>query len=331
MSKKFYSSNSIYGYPQPWKYTLGNRGAGKTYAEKLRLIRNFKKKGHQFVVLMRRSIDLDEAFDGFFNDIVADNPSYEITYKNNEGFIDGELAFYGLAIKNYMRIKRKSLPKVETIWFDEFLNEENDYLRNEFDKVKSIYQTIARGNGSRVRDLTMRFTANHASFRNPYFEGHGVRFDMSAKWMKGEDWVIESFHNEDAAREISESKSGKTLTEGKYGAMAQGSKFLLDSDAFIEKLPKNNRYLFTVKYDGDEFGVYEGSDYKYYISSKVVRDFRLKFVFSNSDYELDYIFIDSWRTSPVMQRLRLSYLNNKVFFTNQKCKAMWIEVMNYTE
>ena len=85
-----------------------------------------------------------------------------------------------IALRDYMRAKRKPRPKVRIIFFDEFLNEENDYLKNEIKAYLSVCDSIIR-NRDNVRCYLV---SNHISVLNPYFNYFGI-YQLGKRFTRG--------------------------------------------------------------------------------------------------------------------------------------------------
>lgn len=330
---KFYNGNKILGYNRPFNFIVGNRSAGKSYFWKRYVINRFLKTGEQFIYVRRYKDDIDGTIKGLFSDVSVEFPDHVIETGGGKITVDGDIAGTTIALSLAYKRKSSSFIDVKTIIYDEFLPENGRYLKNEWDTALNLYQTIARGGGRAIRDdVRFVFIANHVSLYNPYFRGLNVRIPDGAKYIKGKAYVIEIFTNEEVADEIKNSKVGSLLASGTYGAYAIGGKFLLDSDSFIKKMPAAVRLVIKIKYDGDVYGIYYGvQDGNYYISNKIIDVAAPTFVFSNQDHTLNYIYIDSWRESIILSKVREYYENGKVFFSNQGARGMFMDVMKYTQ
>ena len=326
----YYNGNQILGYSdRPFKFVVGNRSAGKSFFWKSYCIKKFLKSKHEFIYIRRFKNDFEDTLTTFFDDVKFKFPDVDFAVKKNKFYINGEYAGFAESISRVLKIKSSAYPNVMTIFFDEFLHEDGRYVKNEFSKVQSLYSTIARGEGKVIRDdVNFIFVANHVSFYNPYFKAMKVRITPDSKYIKGPNAIIEVFKNEGVTNEIINSKAGSFLSLGEYGESLMEGNFILDNNTFIRPLEKNARYRFTIKHDGIEYGIYKGNE-AYYVSSKVDPNCKSKYVFSNEDHELNYIFIESWRKASIFPQLKLYYENGGLFFTNSQCKKMFLEVMNY--
>lgn len=332
MARKYYDGSKVLSYGKEFIFSVGNRSAGKSFFWKVFSVKRFLNHGEQFLYVRRYDNELDSV-SGFFGDIQFVFPDVDFLVKGRKFYINGEYAGQAIALSLAYKVKSSTFVDVTTIFYDEFLPENNRYLKNEYNMALNLYQTVARGGGEMVRaGVRFVFVANHVSLYNPYFSGIGARIMPDSKYIKGDGWVVEIFQNDSVKDEILKLGGvSKLLLEGEYGQYANQGKFLLDNDAFIEKMEeKGSRYVLTIRYDGQEFGVYQFSDH-FHISSKVKKDFPYRYTFSNDDHRLDYVLISQWRNDPIMVQLKLFYENSKVLFTSQKAKNMFLEVLNYTD
>lgn len=328
----FYDNSKVLSFDKNIMIVLGNRSAGKSFCWKEWAVKRFLNGKGQFIYMRRYDNELDKV-STFFDDIAFKFPDIEFKVKGRTFYINDELAGYAVPLSMSYKLKSVSFVDITFIMFDEFLPENGRYLRDEFAKLQGFYQTVARGGGKAIRnDVYMSLIANHVSYINPYFQAMNVRIRGDEKYIRLNkfDTVIEIFSNEGIANEIKESKVGGFLTLGRYGDYAQEGLFLLDDNKFIEPLPKNSTYKLTIKYDGVEYGVYLRDDRSLHIG-RPDENFKIKFVFSNKDMSLNYRLISSWRTSTTMILMRECYEDGMLFFTSQSAKAMFLDIMKYSE
>lgn len=329
---EFYNNSKILSYNENIMYILGNRSAGKSFCWKEWAVKRFLNGKGQFMYIRRYDNDLDD-IDTFFNDIAFKFPNVDFRVKGRRLFINGNIGGYAIPLSIGQKKKSVSFVDVTFLFFDEFLPENGRYLKNEFSKLQGLYQTVARGGGKVIRDnVYMALVANHVSYANPYFQAMKIRIRGDEKYIhvKRMNSVVELFDNKQVADEVKKSKVGGFLSYGEYGEYAQGGNFLLDSKEFIEPLPSGSEYQLTIKYDGNEYGVYSRLDGLYHIG-KPRQNFRLQYAFSNKDLSLNYKLIDNWRNSMIMVNLKAYYEEGGLRFTNYSAKQMFTDIMKYTE
>ena len=64
----YYNYNRIRSYNAYWNFVISNRGGGKTYGFKEMCIKDFLKKGEQFIYVRRTKVELEDR-QTFFDDI----------------------------------------------------------------------------------------------------------------------------------------------------------------------------------------------------------------------------------------------------------------------
>lgn len=73
--------------------TVGNRGAGKTFDTKKKMVECFLKTGKQFIYVSRSKEELKRV-KTFFDDISGKFPNHEFKVHGKEFIIDGKIAGY---------------------------------------------------------------------------------------------------------------------------------------------------------------------------------------------------------------------------------------------
>ena len=155
-----------------------------------------------------------------------------IIYAKNslETFPIGEF----IALRDYMRAKRKPRPYVKIIFFDEFLNEENDYLPNEIKAYLSVCDSVIR-NRDNVRCYLV---SNHISVINPYFNYFGF-IQLGSRFTRGKhDSLLEFTDSEKFVEYRKSTKFGSSIDGTEYGEYAMQGKFLLDDMTNVSKVPE---------------------------------------------------------------------------------------------
>lgn len=109
-----------------FNFVIGNRSCGKSYGLKKHAIKQFLKKGHQFVYLRRYQSELDETAETYFDDVLANNEFPDIKMDYNAGMytINGVVAGYAMALTKAKDYKSIAFPKVYLIIYEEFLIED---------------------------------------------------------------------------------------------------------------------------------------------------------------------------------------------------------------
>lgn len=155
MKQKYYSLSAI-DKARPWDFALifGQKGNGKSYAVKKRLIEDYIAGRGEFVYLRRFH---DEAKTHLVAAQFADMPVSELTggeYEYIEAYQNGlyfsrsdapraEKIGYYMTLDREQKYAGVQLPKVTNIFFDEFFSRDY-YIHNEPYRLMCFISTIAR-------------------------------------------------------------------------------------------------------------------------------------------------------------------------------------------
>lgn len=314
----------------------GNRGSGKTFAFKTKLIRDFLNGKGKFAVLVRFQYEITDYENIFFKDIGPIKfPEYKMTSKMigkglfNELFLNDESCGYVIAINSADTIKKYSSTFVDVnqIWFDEFQSENNKYCPDEVNKFISIHTSIARGakNGGHIRYVPVYLTSNRVSTINPYYLNLDItnRIAPNAKIIKGDGWVLEISQLQEVADEISNSAFGKAFKDSKQINYSIGKKVLLDNNNFIEK-QKGEKYILTnLKYKNKEFGLWRMEKTGLlYCDTKPVSDVSTISIYNDDHTNSTWLLEDGQVFGGLMKK---SYELGIVRFESIECKNAFLQ------
>lgn len=234
----YYNCHDLLTYNRLYNMVMGVRGHGKTYCYTKKCIDiGLEQKKISFVVLVRYKEDIVSIKDDWWTIVEHLYPDYifysqrNIIYARNslESFPIGEY----VALKQYMRAKRKPRPNVRIIFFDEFLNEENDYLPNEINAFTSICDSIMR-NRDNVRCYLV---SNHISVLNPYFNYFGI-YQLGKRFTRGQhDSILEFTDSAEFIEFRKNTKFGQSIEGTEYGDYAMMGKFMLDDMTNVTNAP----------------------------------------------------------------------------------------------
>lgn len=234
----YYNPHDILTYNRLYNLVVGVRGHGKTYCyTKKCLDVGLEQKKISFVVLTRYKEDINAIKDSWWSIVEHLYPEYifysqrNIIYARNslETFPIGEF----IALRDYMRAKRKPRPNVRIIFFDEFLNEENDYLPNEINAFTNICDSVIR-NRDNVRCYLV---SNHISVINPYFNYFGF-YQLGKRFTRGQhDSILEFTDSAEFVEYRKTTKFGQSIAGTEYGDYAMLGRMLLDDMTNVSKLP----------------------------------------------------------------------------------------------
>ena len=267
----YYNFDRINSYNACFNFILTNRGYGKSYGAKERVIKRFKKYGEQFVYVRRYKTELKK-LSMFFDDIKEKFPNDKFAVIGNKFYMNKKVIGYAIALSTSLIEKSTPYPLVCTIIFDEFIVDKGHikYIPNEVDIFLELYSTIAR----KRNNVKVYFLANNISDVNPYF----IYFDITPK--KGERFtlakqgkiIIEKSEDDVFMEEMSQTDFGIIVSGTKYGDYAINNKSLRDTDTFIKKIPlKQCTPLYNILYKEQYIQVWlDKKDLLYYCNSKYV-------------------------------------------------------------
>ena len=317
-----------------------NRSAGKTTYFGRLCVNRFKEKGEKFVLIYRYNYELDDCADKFFKDLstLFFNGANMTSKRRASGifhelYIDDESCGYAVSLNSADQLKKYShlFSDVKRGIFDEFQSESNHYCSDEIRKFISLHTSIARGQGEHVRYVPIYMLANPVSIINPYYTELGIseRLKDDTKYLKGNGFVLEQGFVETASRAQQNSGFNKAFSKNNYVAYSSECVYLNDSKAFIEKPEsQKNRYLCTLKYNGNDFGIREYYEEGIiYVSDKVDKSFKLKIAVTTDDHEINYIMLK--RNSAYIDMLRFYFEKGCFRFSTLKCKEAVIKALSY--
>ena len=234
----YYNIHDLKTYNRLHNMIMGVRGHGKTYCLTNECIKlGLEVKDISFVVLVRYKEDIVNLKDGWWDIVAHLYPEYMFYSKRNIIYAKNNLETFPIgefiALRDYMRAKRKPRPKVRIIFFDEFLNEENDYLKNEIKAYLSVCDSVIR-NRDNVRCYLV---SNHISVLNPYFNYFGI-YQLGKRFTRGKhDSLLEFTDSKEFIEYRKGTKFGSSIEGTEYGEYAMQGKFLLDDTTNVSKLP----------------------------------------------------------------------------------------------
>lgn len=330
----FYNPNNLFSYDAIFSFCMGERGAGKTWAGKEKMIKLWTKKKKQSVYVRRTVTELDKVKDTLFNDIQKKYTDIEITVKGYQAFIDGECFCYFIPLSTSSQYKSASFPDVEFIFFDEYVLKKtghNDYIKNEMELLHELVFTVFR-----LRKPTVYLCSNAVSYVNPFFESFNIEPKPSDHFIKIKnkygyiDVVVELTQKSKYREVLKKSRYAMMLEGTSYGSYAIDNNTLEDTNDFIvKKKPSDFNYFRGAYRVGNKIisawsvrnadsGVWFGTD-KYDPNSKWKYT-----VYSKENYE-------GWRNIKIdrdnfnIKYIKKCFLDGKCYYEKQDVKKLFIE------
>ena len=223
-----------------------NRTGGKTTYFSRMLVNRFIKQKKKFCLLYRYKYELDDIADKFFKDIKslffvgwdmetkvrAKGVFHELYLVHSQNVEHKVNCGYAIPLNSADQIKKYShlFSDVDSILFDEFQSETNNYCPDEITKFLSVHTSIARGQGKQKRYVPVYMLGNDVTLLNPYFVELGItdRINDDTKFLKGDGFVLEHGFIESASIAQSESGIFRAFKSHKYASYASQNVYLHD-------------------------------------------------------------------------------------------------------
>ena len=309
---------------------LSNRGGGKTFHMTRWGIDDFKKSKRQCVWVRRYQTEIDEMLlNGKFFDAVREYyPNDELTIDGNLGKVNGEVAFYFIALSTSRQLKSNNYPFVNKIVFDEFIIDKGRvaYLKNEVEVFLDLYETVARTRDN-VRAVLL---ANSITIVNPYFLFWNIKPDTEKRFTVSGQVCVELFTDADFVAAKQKSRFGQLVKGTRYSAYAIDNKWLLDTDTFIEQKTKDAEFMLGMKYNGIMYGFWV--DYRVgliYVNKQYDPSSYSLFCLQKDDHEANLLLIKGLNDSKRIQRIVFAFRNGLLRFSDMQVKNQFYEFIGY--
>lgn len=343
--KKYYDGTKLLSMldlngkkPEIYICTTNRTGGKTTYFGRL-CVNRFFDKGEKFGLIYRYNYELDDVADKFFKDLKSlFFPDKTMTAKKRakgiyqELFIDDISCGYAIALNSSDSIKKYShlFSDISRMIFDEFQSESNHYCTDEITKFLSVHTSIARGQGEQVRYVPVFMLANQVSIINPYYVAMGIcnRLNTETKFLRGDGYVLEQGFIESASDSQKESGFNRAFKENNYVAYSSENVYLNDNYSFIEKPTGKSRYICTLKYKGNDFGVKEFAESGFiYCDDKPDNSFPMKITVTTDDHSINYVMLK--RNDLFLSNLRYLFERGCFRFKDMRCKEAILNALSY--
>ena len=316
-----------------------NRTGGKTNYFGRLVVNRFIDKREKFGLLYRYNYELDDCAEKFFKDIgeLFFN-GYTMTSKKrakgiyHELYLNGEPCGYAVSINSADQVKKNShfFSDVKRLIFDEFQSESNTYCPNEIKKFISVHTSMARGQGEQNRYLPVYMLSNPVSIINPYYVELGIspRLTDETRFLRGDGFVLEQGFVESAADAQKSSGFNKAFARNSYIAYSSESVYLNDNKAFVDRPQGVGRYMATLKYNGQTYGIREFAEAGViYCDDRADETFPLKITVTTDDHELNYVMLK--RNDLFLFNLRYYFERGCFRFKDLRCKEAVLKSLSY--
>ena len=324
--------------PEIYMCTTNRTGGKTTYFGRL-CVNRFLDKGEKFGLIYRYNYELDDVADKFFKDLKSlFFPDKTMTSKRRakgifqELFLNDISCGYAIALNSSDSIKKYShlFSDITRMIFDEFQSESNHYCSDEIGKFLSVHTSIARGQGEQVRYVPVFMLANQVSIINPYYVAMGIcnRLNAETKFLRGDGYVLEQGFIKSASDSQKESGFNRAFKENTYVAYSSENVYLNDNYSFIEKPAGKSRYICTLKYKGNDFGVKEFAESGFiYCDDKPDSSFPMKITVTTEDHAINYVMLK--RNDFFLSNLRYLFERGCFRFKDMRCKEAILNALSY--
>lgn len=312
----------IDGYACPVNILETNRGFGKTYGWKEKVLKAIKK-GKKFLYVVRRPQnwkDITEKGMQIFADINADRGRDVKTMK--KGFFEnGEQVGYVAELSKAQNLKPASFADVSIIIFDEFLIENDSqekYLCGEPKRLMNLFDTVARNRN----DVKMYMTGNASVLYNPYVIFWSLRLPKKGNIAISDNKKILLYIgvSEEFISQRKETLVGELMQGTSYEAFALYNQFGYDNDLYIEKPPRGAKYYLTIKADA-VMGVYFDGD-KFFVSEHAQPQFSKVIALSREvESETEIVL---YRNTFLAVILKKYYMAQRIRYDSVKTKEIFL-------
>lgn len=324
--------------PEIYMCTTNRTGGKTTYFGRL-VVNRFLDKREKFGLLYRYNYELDDCAEKFFKDIgELFFIGYTMTSKKrakgiyHELYLNGEPCGYAVSINSADQVKKNShfFSDVKRLIFDEFQSESNTYCPNEIKKFISVHTSMARGQGEQNRYLPVYMLSNPVSIINPYYVELGIssRLTDETRFLRGDGFVLEQGFVESAADAQKGSGFNKAFARNSYVAYSSESVYLNDNKAFVDRPQGVGRYMATLKYNGQTYGIREFAEAGViYCDDRADETFPLKITVTTDDHELNYVMLK--RNDLFLFNLRYYFERGCFRFKDLRCKEAVLKSLSY--
>lgn len=326
----WYDKQMLLSHNKIMNMVLSNRGGGKTFHFTRWGIDDFKKTGAQTVWVRRYQTEIDEMLlNGKFFDAVREYyPEDELKIEGNTGLINGEVAFYFIALSTSRQLKSNNYPKVNKIVFDEFVIEKGrvTYLKNEVEVFLDLYETVARTRDN-VRAILL---ANSISIVNPYFLFWNIKPDTSRRFTIRGQVCVELFTDADFIEAKKKTRFGQLVDGTRYGDYAIENKWLLDNATFIESKTPKAEFMLGMKYEGTMYGFWV--DYRVghiFVNRQYDPSSYALYCLTKDDHDPNLLLIKSLRDNKRVQRIVYAFQNGLLRFEDMQVKNQFYEFIGH--
>lgn len=344
----YYDWTQTLSYDADVTMVIGARGLGKTYGLRKRFIMDWLKDGSRFVEVCRFKNELSGVSDGYFNRVGDEFPELDFRTdakqayvsvkkeKNALGKREWHVIGYFCALSDSQAYKKRTFNKVRRMVLDEAIIERADryhrYLPNEFSKLANLVDTVSRERAD-TKSIRPRvyLLGNACDISNPYFAAYRVNTNLKFgyAWYRNKTFLLHYVESNEYGREkLASTVAGRMMAGTQEAEVAAGNVFITESMDFVERKPKNAKFMFGLKVNDREFGVWcDPSEGLYHVSAKIPRgSIRPTYTLTASDHGVNYVMAK--KADPVIKTFSEIWYMGLVRYGSVQVKSDFIEVLS---
>ena len=326
----WYDKAQLLSHNKIMNMVLSNRGGGKTFHFTRWGIDDFKKTGAQCVWVRRYQTEIDEMLlNGKFFDAVREYyPGDELKIEGNLGLVNGEVAFYFIALSTSRQLKSNNYPYVNKIIFDEFIIDKGrvTYLKSEVEVFLDLYETVAR-----LRDnVRAVLLANSVTIVNPYFLFWNIKPNTKRRFTVQGQVCVELFTDADFIDKKNQTRFGQLVKGTRYAEYAINNQWLLDNDTFIEAKSKEAEFMMSMKYQGTVYGFWVDYDKGLiYVNRQYDPSSYSQYCITKDDHEPNLLLIKSLTSNRHVKRIEYAFRFGLLRFEDMTVKNQFLEFIGF--
>lgn len=326
----WYDKAQLLSHNKIMNMVLSNRGGGKTFHFTRWGIDDFKKTGAQCVWVRRYQTEIDEMLlNGKFFDAVREYyPNDELKVEGNLGYVNGEVAFYFIALSTSRQLKSNNYPFVNKIIFDEFIIDKGrvTYLKAEVEVFLDLYETVAR-----LRDnVRAVLLANSITIVNPYFLFWNIKPDTRKRFTVQGQVCVELFTDADFIEAKQKTRFGQLVKGTRYSDYAIENRWLLDNETFVEQKSPKAEFMLGMKYAGIMYGFWVDYDQGLIYVNRQYDPYSYSlYCLTKDDHEANLLLIKSITDTKRVQRIVFAFRNGLLRFEDMQVKNQFYEFIGF--
>lgn len=317
----FFNPDDVLKYDFFLNFVVSERGAGKTFSTLLNRVDHFIATGKQFVYLRRTEIERDNSITTLLSQLQAEGFHTNVKFKTYKDYItcNDKIICHVLGLSTAYKHKSASFHNVDFILFDEFIDENNRYLKNEVTKFLSFIETIGR-----MREIVLMCLGNQKSKFNPYYR----YFDVSPSGstltrFRAKSILIYDFDSPDYREAKLQTKFGKLIQGTEYGDFMLNNKNIDDDYTFIDKLTGYRKVpIANVIVEKENIVVYEAMGEAYYfffMKRSPIENIR---TVNYDDLLVENSTLDIFKNHPLTKRIKHNFKRGTVRFADMESKRL---------